>query len=143
METSEILLQADKDNYRAIRVALQGVSGVPVSVAEKDREFPPVGVKSDVVRQSGETESGTTAATSSSSRQAESAVGTVIVTSSPNGGDVYVDGAFVGNCPATLKLASGKHTVGVRAAGYKDWSREIDVWSGSEVHLTATLEKAL
>jgi hypothetical protein len=29
-----ILLQGDKDNYRAMLVALQGVSGVPVSVSE-------------------------------------------------------------------------------------------------------------
>src|SRR5262249_28274098 len=44
-KTNGILLQGDKDNYRAILVALQGVSGVPVSVAEKEREFVPVGVK--------------------------------------------------------------------------------------------------
>ena len=41
-----ILLQGDKDNYRAILVALQGVTGIPVSVAEKDREFVPVWRKS-------------------------------------------------------------------------------------------------
>src|SRR5215475_10887007 len=39
-----ILLQGDKDNYRAMLVALQGVTGAPVSVAEKEREFLPVGV---------------------------------------------------------------------------------------------------
>src|SRR5689334_5395411 len=32
-----ILLQGDKDNYRAILVARQSVSGVAVSVAEKER----------------------------------------------------------------------------------------------------------
>ena len=42
-----ILLQGDKSNYRAMLVALQGVTGVPVSVSEKEREFVPVGVKSD------------------------------------------------------------------------------------------------
>jgi hypothetical protein len=41
-----ILLQGDKGNYRAMLVALQGVSNVPVSVSEKEREFVPVGVKS-------------------------------------------------------------------------------------------------
>src|SRR5690242_11641437 len=45
-----ILLQGDKDNYRAMLVALQGVSGVPVSVSEKEREYVPVGVKSDTVK---------------------------------------------------------------------------------------------
>src|ERR1700704_2084398 len=47
-KTAGILLQGDKDNYRAILVALQGVTGVPVGVGEKDREFVPVGVKTDV-----------------------------------------------------------------------------------------------
>src|SRR5713226_6985673 len=40
-KTGGILLQGDKDNYRAILVALQGVTGVPVAVGEKDREFVP------------------------------------------------------------------------------------------------------
>src|ERR1035438_2455651 len=43
-----ILLQGDKENYRAMLVALQGVSSVPVTVSEKDREFVPVGVNSSV-----------------------------------------------------------------------------------------------
>src|SRR5690349_23667000 len=49
-KTGGILLQGDKDNYRAILVALQGVTGVPVVVGEKDREFIPVGVKTDVTK---------------------------------------------------------------------------------------------
>jgi hypothetical protein len=54
---------------------------------------------------------------------------------------VQVDGEFVGNCPAALKLAPGKHSVTVKLSGYKDWSREITVQSGSEVQLSANLEK--
>ena len=46
-----ILLQGDKDNYRAMLVALQGVANVPVSVSEKDRDFVPVGVNSTTVTQ--------------------------------------------------------------------------------------------
>src|SRR5712692_316364 len=34
-----ILLQGDKDNYRAILVALQSVTGAPVAVSEKEREY--------------------------------------------------------------------------------------------------------
>src|SRR5713226_6424418 len=49
-KTAGILLQGDKDNYRAILVALQGVTGVPVVVGEKDREFVPMGVKTDVTK---------------------------------------------------------------------------------------------
>jgi len=58
-----------------------------------------------------------------------------------NGADVTVDGDFVGNSPAALKLAAGKHTIVVKLSGYKDWSREITVQAGSEVQLTASLEK--
>jgi hypothetical protein len=45
-----ILLQGDKSNYRAILVALQGVSGVAVSVSEKEREYVPVGVKTEAAK---------------------------------------------------------------------------------------------
>src|SRR5947208_1513717 len=55
-KTAGILLQGDKDNYRAILVALQGVTGVPVVVGEKDREFVPVGVKTDVTKGSEQTQ---------------------------------------------------------------------------------------
>ena len=59
----------------------------------------------------------------------------------PDSADAYSDGAFLGNTPSTLKLAPGKHTVRVTAAGYKEWSREITVGSGSEVKLNAVLKK--
>src|SRR5437762_10569743 len=49
-KTAGILLQGDKDNYRAILVALQGVTGVPVRVGEKDREFVPVTVREEVTK---------------------------------------------------------------------------------------------
>jgi hypothetical protein len=77
----------------------------------------------------------------SASPTQEMAEGTVNVTSNPDGADVYVDGQFVGNCPAVLKLKPGKHTVSVNLSGHRDWSREITVESGSEVRLTAMLER--
>ncbi|MHB8502481.1 MAG: PEGA domain-containing protein [Candidatus Acidiferrales bacterium] len=69
------------------------------------------------------------------------ATGTVEVHSTPDGAEVYVDGAFIGNAPATLKLAPGQHTIHVTQSGYKEWSREIAVQAGSEAHLSATLDK--
>jgi hypothetical protein len=47
-----LLMQGDKDNYRAILVALQSVSRAPVSVAEKEREFVPVGLTTTVAAES-------------------------------------------------------------------------------------------
>jgi len=135
-KSAGILLQGDKDNYRAILVALQGVTNAPVSVAEKDREFIPIGVKS-VLSGHQEEEAG-----SGGKAPATAAVnGTVNVSSSPAGADVLLDGNFIGNTPAALKLSPGKHTVVIKMAGEKDWSRDINVEAGSEVQLTANLEK--
>jgi hypothetical protein len=67
--------------------------------------------------------------------------GKISVSSTPDGADVSVDDAFVGNAPATLKLSPGKHTLKVSQPGYKDWTKEVSVFAGSEVGLKATLEK--
>ena len=134
-----ILLQGDKDNYRAILVGLQGVTGVPISVGEKDREFIPAGATVDVTKEgSGKEQAENSNAQGANGEQ----TGAVTVSSDPPGADVLVDGQFVGNCPATLKLAPGKHTVTVKATGYSDWSRDIAVGSGSQVQLKASLTKA-
>ena len=142
-KTAGILLQGDKDNYRAILVALQGVTGVPVAVGEKDREFVPVGVKTDVTKgteEKKESESKTTE-TKAASALTETPKGAANVSSNPTGADLAVDGDFVGNSPAALKLWPGKHTITLKMTGYKDWSREITVQAGSQVQLTANLEK--
>ncbi len=86
-----------------------------------------------------ETKSGESKPTQS--MPAEPAKGAVNLSSNPAGADVLIDGEFVGNSPASLKLSAGKHTVTVKLSGYKDWSREITVQPGSEVQLTANLEK--
>lgn len=141
-----ILLQGDKDNYRAILVALQGVSGAPVSVGDKDREFIPVGLTTAVVKQPEEkTSSETTSPAAPAAPNAETkteATGSVNLTTTPDGADVYLDGQFFGNSPANLKLKPGKHNIQVRMSGYKDWSRDISTEAGSEARLTANLEKA-
>jgi PEGA domain-containing protein len=136
-----ILLQGDKDNYRAILVALQGVTGVPVSVSEKDREFVPVGVKSEVTKGDEDRNAAAKSETKLAAGTSEPAKGIVNVSSNPAGADVSLDGNFIGNSPATLKLEPGKHTISVKMTGYAEWTREISVQSGSEVQLTANLEK--
>lgn len=112
------------------------MTGKPVSVSEEDRKFVPVNVTS-IVSKASPAESA--AASSASSPAVET--GTIFVNSTPAGADVYADGNFVGNAPATLKLVSGKHSIRVSMSGYKDWSREMTVMSGSSVNLAAGLEK--
>jgi hypothetical protein len=137
--TGGILLQGDKDDYRAILVALQGVTGATVAVGEKDREFVPVSVRTDVTKTE-EEEKAAKEDKPTESAPAEPAKGTINISSNPSGADVLVDGEFVGNSPATLKLSPGRHTITVKISDYTDWSREITVQSQSIVQLTAKLE---
>ena len=134
-----ILLQGDKDSYRAMLVALQGVTGAPVSVAEKEREFLPVGVTTTVAKDTTDSASGAKGTTASA--QASEVTGTISVSTTPDGAEVFADGQFYGNSPATLKLKPGKHTIMVKTSGYKDWARDISTDPGSESRLAATLEK--
>lgn len=67
--------------------------------------------------------------------------GKILVTSVPDGAEVYVDEDLVGNAPATLKLSAGKHTVKVSQPGFKSWTRQVAVYAGSETNLKASLEK--
>ena len=55
--------------------------------------------------------------------------------------DIEVDGSFVGNTPSTLNLAPGKHDIVVKKAGYKDWTRSMNV-SGGAVHVNAEMVAA-
>ncbi|HEX8835702.1 MAG TPA: PEGA domain-containing protein [Candidatus Acidoferrum sp.] len=108
-KSAGILLQGDKDNHRAILVTLQGVTGVPVAVGDKDREFIPVGVKTDAsneTEQKKESQEKTVEAKTANAPP-ESQNGAVNVSSNRAGADISVDGDFVGNSPASLRLAPG------------------------------------
>jgi hypothetical protein len=137
---SGLLLQAHKDNYRAVLMALRGATGAPVAVAEEDRKYVPTGVEVVTVSAPEKSKQSKKSETSQQTGPAET-VGTVRITSDPEKGEVWVDGAFVGNTPAQLKLPVGKHQIKVSIEGHKDWSREIEVLAGSELTLNAALKK--
>jgi len=54
--------------------------------------------------------------------------------------EVFLDGSFVGNAPAKLKLEPGTHVVEVKKPGFKDFRKELKVIEGSELSLRAVLE---
>jgi hypothetical protein len=62
---------------------------------------------------------------------------TAHITSSPSGGEIYVDGKFVGNTPSDMAIAAGEHFVRLLASG-REWSRTIQITSG-EINLHAEL----
>ncbi|HET8888385.1 MAG TPA: PEGA domain-containing protein [Candidatus Angelobacter sp.] len=71
----------------------------------------------------------------------KAALGTVILSATPENAEVSVDGNFVGNAPVNLKLSPGKHTIVVTAKGYQGLTRDITVLPDSEVRLTANLDQ--
>lgn len=66
---------------------------------------------------------------------------TVAISSTPPGADVEVDGAFVGNTPSTIDVASGSHEITVKKTGFADWTRKLNV-TGGNIHLDAELAPA-
>lgn len=71
--------------------------------------------------------------------QAADGVGSVSISSTPDGAEVYVDGKFVGNTPETLKLPVGPHSIKIVGEGKKDWVRSIEILKDSQLNLKAQL----
>jgi hypothetical protein len=64
------------------------------------------------------------------------------IDSTPTGADIEVDGSFVGNTPSDVQVSEGDHTVVVKKSGFKNWERTLKSSAGSNVHLSAELDKA-
>jgi formylglycine-generating enzyme required for sulfatase activity len=67
--------------------------------------------------------------------------GLVVLRSDPAGAIVTVDGRYRGQAPVEVQLAPGRsHEVKFTKAGYRPWTRAIDVRSGREQTVTANLD---
>src|SRR5882672_863626 len=75
-----------------------------------------------------------------SSSSAPDGVGTVTISSDPDGAEIFIDDKFLGNAPATLKLPPGSHAVLLKFPGHADWRRILEVLKSSKVSLKANLE---
>jgi len=66
--------------------------------------------------------------------------GSVQVTSSPSGAEVYLDYEYQGTTPVTIpSVAAGSHVVEVRLTGYERWTAPVSVTTGSTATLPALL----
>jgi hypothetical protein len=69
----------------------------------------------------------------------DSGKGTLQLTSSPSGAEVYLDNQFQGSTPSSItNVEQGNHTLEFRYPGYKSWSAGISVPSGTS-HFFAAL----
>jgi hypothetical protein len=70
---------------------------------------------------------------------ADAAGAELTLTSTPDGADVEVDGAFVGSTPSNIPIANGDHTVRVSKRGYQPYERRLRV-NGGSISVHADLE---
>jgi hypothetical protein len=55
------------------------------------------------------------------------------ITSTPSGGEIQLDGNFVGNTPSTIGISAGDHVITIKKSGYKLWERKLTISTGKVV----------
>ncbi len=64
--------------------------------------------------------------------------GTIQLTSSPSGAEIYLDSQFRGSTPSTISgIVPGNHTLEFRSKGYKSWKSVVTVPSGTSNYYAA------
>ena len=66
--------------------------------------------------------------------------GIVTISSSPDAAEIYIDGKFHGNTPATLKLPAGPHNILLKINGRPDYVRTLEILKASKLILRAIFE---
>jgi hypothetical protein len=59
----------------------------------------------------------------------------------PDGADILIDGKYAASTPSTIQLAAGEHNVSVQKSGFLPWQKAITVSAGSNLTMSATLDK--
>lgn len=68
--------------------------------------------------------------------------GTLYVTSSPQGADIYVDGEFRAKSPVkVISLEEGYHRLEARAPGYSDYEGMVTVTEGDTTRVAVSLQR--
>ncbi|MGA2212556.1 MAG: PEGA domain-containing protein [Bryobacteraceae bacterium] len=137
-DSDSMFLEADKNEYRGLVAALEGVSGrrgvdsdsskhvvqseavpqaraiLPPPVAVSLQQAPPVQPEGTIVR----------------------------FVSTPANAEVQVDGQYWGRTPTAdlTRLPVGAHTILVKKVGYQPWERKITLASGDDRTISAELE---
>ena len=84
--------------------------------------------------------SGATAQATLTLARVPTSVGSLHVTTSPAGADIYLDGVYRGPTPITIgNLAPGNHNVILRLAGYQEYTVTTTVVAGQTTELPVTL----
>jgi PEGA domain len=69
------------------------------------------------------------------------AISSVEIKSTPDTAEITVDDKYRGSTPATLRLASGDHTIRLEKQGFKTWEKTLTVNGGENTTVNASLEQ--
>lgn len=61
--------------------------------------------------------------------------------STPAGAEIMIDGKYVGSTPSEIAITTGTHVVELSMPGFAQWKRELTVLPGSELTVSAVLQK--
>jgi hypothetical protein len=61
--------------------------------------------------------------------------------STPPGAEITLDGKYAGSTPSGIALTPGTHTIEMSLPGFASWKRDLAVSEGSDLTVSATLEK--
>jgi len=150
-----VLLQAHKDNYRAVLMALRGATGAPVAVSDEDRKYIASSLGTDAPTPAASTQSESAVQDSSSTRKdlpagdalapapiaTDASLKNITVNSTPEGASIFVDEKFRGMTPSKLQVTAGVHTIRIFLLGYKEWKNQIEVTAESEITINPVLVK--
>jgi serine protease Do len=66
--------------------------------------------------------------------------GQLTITSEPDAAEIFIDGKFHGNAPATLKLSAGSHAILLKSPGRPDFARTLELPKSSKLNLKAVFD---
>jgi PEGA domain len=106
------------------------------------RFYPPAPKPAENVSASPETKlpSGATLVNTTSGTQNPTSLGLTVITSEPDGAEIFLDDKFVGTTPASLRIPEGNHHLVLKSVHYSDWSRAINILKDSTATVKATME---
>jgi hypothetical protein len=68
-------------------------------------------------------------------------MGSIAISVSEEGAEVYLGADFLGNAPSKIALPVGKHCIEIKKSGFKPFRRDILITQGAELTLKVVLER--
>ncbi len=144
-----------------LKITKKNVTGIGFALSSADlltvlhRFYPDI--PSTTVRASAESSAGPTEAAAATTQLAESSTpsaqspgayappdgyGQLTITSEPDAAEIFIDGKFHGNAPATLKLPAGSHVILIKSPGRPDFARTLELPKSSKLNLKAIFDSS-